>query len=329
MHIRSAAGERRFIDQRRSRRPRQICILHAVVLGIGFMAAPCLGGNVPADNKSATYEQGRTDRQASESWFAGLTGDFRAGADFWAGHRSDRKPPSCSAPGQSREFVEGCFAAKARLDPTDIRRKAETDYRDGWNSPLSSPSPSSTPAPQSRPSGDRRDLKSPIESTKTSGDNGFLAWLTYWPVIAGVIGAAAMACSLWLNLPGARQVKAAWARVWGLVRPGFWRVAYAIGRNRGKLWTLSLIAAAVLEFIRETVPGENRMWSATYTAEAVSLLIAALLTISAIPGIIGMFFKPVTWQIIGWTSAWCGRTSTSSAASVFRRSSATCFNSAG
>ena len=78
-------------------------------------------------------------------------------------------------------------------------------------------------------------------------------------------------------------------------------MAYAIGRNRGKLWTVSLIAAAVLEFIRETVPGQDRVWSAAYTAEAVSLLIAALLTISAMPGIIGMFFKPVTWQIIGWT----------------------------
>jgi hypothetical protein len=34
------------------------------------------------------FEQGRADRQAVETWFAGLNGDFRAGADYWAAHRS-------------------------------------------------------------------------------------------------------------------------------------------------------------------------------------------------------------------------------------------------
>ena len=87
-----------------------------------------------------------------------------------------------------------------------------------------------------------------LQNPKTPGDNSLLAWLTYWPVIAGVVGAVAVLCWLWLNLPGARQVKGAWARVLGLVRPGFWRVAYAVERNRGKLWTLSLIAAGALEF---------------------------------------------------------------------------------
>ena len=208
MHIRSATGEFRFTDQRRPPRPPWICILHAVVLGIGLMATLGLGGDAVAANTGATYEQGRADRQALESWFAGLSGDFRAGADFWAGHRSTRKPPSCSAQGRSRQFVEGCDAAKARFDPSDIRRKAEPDYRDGWNSPLSSPSPSSTPAPNYRFNPDGL-----IAKSQPSGGNGFLAWLTWWPMIAGAIGAAAVLCWLWLNLPGARRVKMAWARV--------------------------------------------------------------------------------------------------------------------
>ena len=292
MHIRSVAGESRFIDRRRPPRLPQICIFYAVALGIGLMATLGLGGDAVAAEKGATYEQGMADRQALESWFAGLSGDFRAGADFWAGHRSARKPPSCAAQGRGREFVEGCTAAKARFDPADIRRKAERDYRDGWNSPLSSPSPSSTPAPNYRFNPDRL-----IAKSQPSGGNGLLAWLTWWPVIAGAIGAAAVLCWLWLNLPGARRVKMAWARV----RPALSRVAGAVRRNRGKLWILSLILAAVFEFIRQSVPGQSRVWSAAYTAEAMSLLVAGLLTIMALPGIIGMFFKPVTWQIVGWT----------------------------
>ena len=138
-------------------------------------------------------------------------------------------------------------------------------------------------------------------SPKSSGNGGLWAWLTYWPVLAGVIGVAAALGWLGLNLPGARRVKMAWGRVWTPVWPALSRMAHAIRRHRGKIWTLSLIAAAVFEIVRQTVPGQSRVWSASYTAEAISLLIAALLTIAAMPGIIGMFFKPVTWQIVGWT----------------------------
>jgi hypothetical protein len=253
MHIRSVAGEFRFSDQRRLP---PICILHAVVLGISLLVAPCLGGFAFAADKSPAYEQGRADRQAWERWFAGLTGDFRAGADFWAGYRSARKPPSCSASGYSREFVEGCFAAKARLDPSDTRRKAEPDYRNGWNSPLSSPGPSSTSQPRYPPSGDRRDFNN-LQSMEPLRGNGFLAWLIYWPVIAGIVGAAAVLSWLGLNLPGARRVKMAWARIWGQIHPRFRRAVFAIRNNRGKLWTVSLIAAAVFEIVRQTVPGQK------------------------------------------------------------------------
>ena len=116
MHIQSTAGEFRFIDQRQPPRLPQLCGLLALVLGIGFMAILWLVGDAAAAEKTAAYAQGRTDRRALEGWFAGLSGDFRAGADFWVEHRSDRKPPSCSVQGSSRQFVEGCTAAKERFD---------------------------------------------------------------------------------------------------------------------------------------------------------------------------------------------------------------------
>ena len=120
-----------------------------------------------ATSLSATsaFEDGRADRNAWETWFAGLTGDFRDGAEFWAARRSDPQQPSCSAPNRTAAFYNGCKSAKARLDPTDMRRKTEPEYKAGWNStvePPSSPSvatataepdPSRSPVPkEQRPS---------------------------------------------------------------------------------------------------------------------------------------------------------------------------------
>src|SRR5438876_11169142 len=45
---------------------------------------------------TSPFEDGRADRRGWETWFNGLTGDFREGAEFWAAHRSDPQPPSCS-----------------------------------------------------------------------------------------------------------------------------------------------------------------------------------------------------------------------------------------
>ena len=297
MHIRPAAGEFRFVEQYRPPRSPQLYMLLAVVLGVGFGGILCLGGYAVAADKGVTYEQGRADRQALESWFAGLAGDFRVGADFWAEHRSARKPPAVLlGQGRSRQFVEGCAAAKARFDPADIRRKAERDYRDGWNSPLSSPSPSATPAPNYRINPDRL-----IPSPKPSGRHRSAAWLTYWPVIAGVIGVAAVLGWLGLNLPGARRVKMAWGMGLAPVWPALSRMSPRDPPPPRQDLDLEPIAAAVFEIVRQTVPGQSCVWSASYTAEAISLLIAALLTIAAMPGIIGMFFKPVTWHTVGWT----------------------------
>jgi hypothetical protein len=85
---------------------------------------------------SQAYTQGLADRQSWEQWFGSLSGDSRAGAEYWASQRSEPHPGSCLAPdGKSLGvWSTGCVTAKQRLAQTDVRRKKEPDYRLGWNS---------------------------------------------------------------------------------------------------------------------------------------------------------------------------------------------------
>ena len=78
------------------------------------------------------YEQGRSDRLAWETWFSGLSGDYKDGARYWTSQRSLLHPGPCTSP--KKDFQDGCTAAQARLSATDVRRKSEPDYRTGWNS---------------------------------------------------------------------------------------------------------------------------------------------------------------------------------------------------
>jgi hypothetical protein len=86
--------------------------------------------------QSKAYQEGLGDRRSWEQWFAGLSGAFKEGAEYWAGQRSTPRPGSCySAGGQSYgDWTAGCLAAKQFLSLTDLRRKSEADYRAGWNS---------------------------------------------------------------------------------------------------------------------------------------------------------------------------------------------------
>jgi len=86
---------------------------------------------------SVAFRQGQVDRQSWEAWFDSLTGDDRAGADYWASHRSLPNPGSCSAAPASTgaDWTAGCVAAQQRLAAADVRRKTEPEYRLGWNNP--------------------------------------------------------------------------------------------------------------------------------------------------------------------------------------------------
>jgi hypothetical protein len=94
------------------------------------------------------YSQGLQDRTAWEMWFSSLSGDERAGAEYWAGQRSLPNPGNCIG---TPDFQTGCNEARAKLTGPDTLRKSRPEYRLGWNSyvqtdtasqaPLTPPSP--------------------------------------------------------------------------------------------------------------------------------------------------------------------------------------------
>ncbi len=80
-------------------------------------------------------------------WFSSLSGDMKAGAEYWAGQRSLLHPGKCTG---TPDFSKGCNKAKARLTDSDALRKFEPDYKDGWNSyeqPATPPAPPAAPPP--------------------------------------------------------------------------------------------------------------------------------------------------------------------------------------
>ena len=97
---------------------------------LGTVAAIALY-SVSAQADSDQYNRGYQDGIAWRQWSGGLTGDMHDGAGFWAGERSNPKPGSCFQ--GTSDFQAGCLAAKARLTTPDILRKAQPDYRVGWN----------------------------------------------------------------------------------------------------------------------------------------------------------------------------------------------------
>jgi hypothetical protein len=96
---------------------------------------------------STAFQQGQADRQAWESWFDNLAADKRGGADYWAAHRSVPNPRPCGAvpPSTGADWTAGCLASQQKLAASDVRRKSESDYRLGWNSPVAV-APSQLPA---------------------------------------------------------------------------------------------------------------------------------------------------------------------------------------
>jgi hypothetical protein len=101
------------------------------------------------------FDQGMADSAELEQWFASLSGDLRRGADWWAGRRSVPNPGTCSDPasGMNPQFIAGCEAAKARLAPNDLRRKADPEYRRGWNTYMGNAAPSPQPSVDQRQTG--------------------------------------------------------------------------------------------------------------------------------------------------------------------------------
>ena len=117
---------------------------------VGVVVAALAGGGKSTSTTSArsaapakpvatatSYDQGMTDRRAWETWFASLSGDTRAGANYWASIRNLPNHGTCAGFRRpSDAFFAGCNSAKQFFDSrrVDIRRNTEPDYWDGWNS---------------------------------------------------------------------------------------------------------------------------------------------------------------------------------------------------
>ncbi|MBV8739158.1 MAG: retroviral-like aspartic protease family protein [Alphaproteobacteria bacterium] len=110
--------------------------LPAAAAGPNVSARPQISSVPPESPRVTAFQDGLRDRRTWESWFAGISGEFRDGAEYWAGQRSLSNPQSCyGAAGEHLgEWMSGCLAAKRLLTPTDVRRKSEPEYRAGWNS---------------------------------------------------------------------------------------------------------------------------------------------------------------------------------------------------
>jgi hypothetical protein len=63
----------------------------------GSAGPPPTAATVPSSPSSRAFQEGQVDRRAWEAWFDSQSGDFRAGAEYWAAHRSLRNPGSCTA----------------------------------------------------------------------------------------------------------------------------------------------------------------------------------------------------------------------------------------
>jgi serine/threonine protein kinase len=126
-----------------------------------------------SDDPHAAFEQGLTDRQSYETWVSSLSdgSQFKTGALYWTSVRSTKKAAvGCHGPGYTgtddqNNWASGCEAAKAKLAPSDYRRRTNPNYRNGWNSVYAAPA--STAA---TPNTDGSTNQPPAPMTKAEAD---------------------------------------------------------------------------------------------------------------------------------------------------------------
>lgn len=88
----------------------------------------------PSADASPTFLAGRRARMEYEAWFNSVSGDVRAGAEWWAGVRSHAQRDHLTCETGTPLWVVGCKQAQTVLAPNDSRRRADPDFRAGWNS---------------------------------------------------------------------------------------------------------------------------------------------------------------------------------------------------
>jgi hypothetical protein len=105
-------------------------------------------------NVSTSFADGRSDRIVLQQWADSLTGQYKAGAEWWASVRSTPHPTRCEDqvnmnPTWNAAWVQGCVDARVKFTPYDARRNAEPDYKAGWNQASSELQAGATSAPAS------------------------------------------------------------------------------------------------------------------------------------------------------------------------------------
>ncbi len=86
---------------------------------------------------SQTFLQGQRDREQWEAWFNDQPDEAKAGAGYWAERRSLSHPGTCMDSLHSPNWVAGCLYAQRRLAAIDTHRKSNSEYRRGFNAPIS------------------------------------------------------------------------------------------------------------------------------------------------------------------------------------------------
>jgi hypothetical protein len=95
-----------------------------------------LSNRPPVDTgRSSAFQDGLRDRTSAENWVTMLPASEREGAVFWSTQRSLPYPAPCTSLSfdPNAPQVRGCHEAQVILAPSDVRRKGEPDYRQGWN----------------------------------------------------------------------------------------------------------------------------------------------------------------------------------------------------
>jgi hypothetical protein len=88
----------------------------------------------PAQNRA--FLAGKQARADWENWIAGLSGDSRDGAQWWAAHDSTTGNDDLSCDhqaGMTPAWRDGCQQARLKLAPLDRLRHAELAFELGWN----------------------------------------------------------------------------------------------------------------------------------------------------------------------------------------------------
>ena len=91
-------------------------------------------GDGPSADASPTFLAGRRARMDYEVWFNSISGDMQAGARWWAEVRGRARRDHLTCEAGTPLWVVGCKQAQTVLAPSDNRRRAEPDFRAGWNS---------------------------------------------------------------------------------------------------------------------------------------------------------------------------------------------------